>query len=515
MRHHGQMSLRGQGRGWKNVDLFEREARLLRGLKHPGIPDLVDAFDVDTPTDRTYVLVQRLAPGATLQALVEGGRWRPDEAEIERIAARLLDILTYLHGRRPPVIHRDIKPSNLVYDPSSGDVFLIDFGAVRETLLDGSTMVGTFGYMSPEQYMGRTTAVSDLYSLGATLLFLLSGRTPSDLPQRGLRVDWESVVVTGPRMRALLGAVLDPDPDARVPDAQQAAALLRGETLRASAAAATGSTSTLLVKRGARTPGVVGGFVPRRKPAGTRVEVVRNGTQSLLVDVPPMSLRGEALLMAGFATFWLGFVGVWTSGPCPVPCCCFLVAFLMHDRLTHIRNATSQPLLWLVRTYGVAVGTRACFPVCVYACGVLHVLRACPCSSRARVPPGAPLMAAFSIPFWAVGGGLAKNVITTVVVRMQLSITPREWRLASTGTRGRQLGVVEGATEDLELARCVTAATVNEEELVKCIELVEGVRTHRLGIGLKEPELLWVMEEINAFLADAGRAGRQLEAADE
>jgi serine/threonine protein kinase len=310
------MSLRGQGRGWKNVDLFEREARLLRGLKHPGIPDLVDAFDVDTPTDRIYVLVQRLAPGATLQALVEGGRWRPDEAEIERIAARMLDILTYLHGRRPQVIHRDIKPSNVVYDPPSGDVFLIDFGAVRETLLDGSTMVGTFGYMSPEQYMGRTSAVSDLYSLGATLLFLLSGRTPSDLPQRGLRVDWESVVVAGPRLRALLGGVLDPDPDGRVTDAQQAAALLRGETLRGAATAGSSSTATL-AKRDARTAGAVGGFLPRRKPAGTRIEIVRNGTQSLLVDVPPMSWRGETLMMAGFTTFWLGFIGTWTGGAFP------------------------------------------------------------------------------------------------------------------------------------------------------------------------------------------------------
>ena len=103
------MSLRGAGK-WKSVDLFEREARLLRGLEHPGIPTFVDAFNLDTATDRTYVLVQRLAPGASLQALVDGGAWRPDEKEIRRIARALLDILAYLHARRPPVVHRDVKP---------------------------------------------------------------------------------------------------------------------------------------------------------------------------------------------------------------------------------------------------------------------------------------------------------------------------------------------------------------------------------------------------------------------
>jgi serine/threonine protein kinase len=144
------MSLRGQG-SWKSVDLFEREARLLRSLSHPGIPSFVDAFNLDTPTDRMYTLVQRLAPGDTLQALVDSGAWRPDEAEIERIAASMLDILGYLHGLRPPVVHRDVKPSNVLYDRVSGRVTLVDFGAVRDTFVDGSTMIGTFGYMPPEQ----------------------------------------------------------------------------------------------------------------------------------------------------------------------------------------------------------------------------------------------------------------------------------------------------------------------------------------------------------------------------
>ena len=147
-----QMSLRGMGGKWKPVELFEREARLLRSLSHPGIPALLDSFEIDSATDRVYVLVQQLAPGATLQSLVDSRAWRPDEPEIEAIALRLLDVLSYLHARRPPVVHRDLKPSNVLYDRASGMVTLVDFGAVRDGInADGSTMIGTFGFMPPEQ----------------------------------------------------------------------------------------------------------------------------------------------------------------------------------------------------------------------------------------------------------------------------------------------------------------------------------------------------------------------------
>ena len=297
MWQRSQLSLRGSGR-WKSVELYERESRLLRGLSHPSIPAFVDAFEVDTPTDRVYVLVQQLAPGETLQALVDGGTWRPDEAEIERIAGALLDVLTYLHSRRPPVIHRDIKPSNVLYEPRTGVVSLVDFGAVRETLMDGSTQIGTFGYMAPEQFLGKASPASDLYSLGAVLLLLLSGRAPAELPQRGLRVDWERAVVVGPRLRALLSALLEPDPEARVGDARRAAALLRGEAP--------------VEPRGlTRAAPAAGGRV--RRPAGTRVVVSRDGASSLVVDVPPAGMTGSTLAVGGFAATWLGIVGLWTA----------------------------------------------------------------------------------------------------------------------------------------------------------------------------------------------------------
>ena len=289
------MSLRGQGR-WKAVELFEREARLLKGLSHPGIPALLDSFEIDSATDRTYVLVQQLAPGSTLQELVDRGTWRPDEAEIEEVGLRLLDVVAYLHARRPAVIHRDIKPSNLMYDPATRSLALVDFGAVRDALNDGSTVVGTLGYMPLEQFTGRTSTASDVYSVGATLLFLLTGRPPSDLPQNGLRVDWERAVSAGPRLRMLLSGLLELEAERRI-SAAEAVAVLRGETKLATRPSVTPASSAA---------------GSRRRPAGSRVVIERDG-ESLRVTIPPAGVTGETLSQGAFAATWLGIIGMWTA----------------------------------------------------------------------------------------------------------------------------------------------------------------------------------------------------------
>ena len=94
------------------------------------------------------------------------------QKEIREIATGLLGVLDYLHGRAPPVIHRDIKPSNVLLRPD-GTPALIDFGGMRAWQpagAAGATVVGTFGYMAPEQAAGQATPASDLYALGATLL---------------------------------------------------------------------------------------------------------------------------------------------------------------------------------------------------------------------------------------------------------------------------------------------------------------------------------------------------------
>ena len=123
--------------------------------------------------------------------------WRGTETEVRDIASQLLEILQYLHQQSPPLIHRDLKPHNIIRN-DDGRVFLVDFGAVqdvyRNTLLKGSTVAGTFGYMAPEQFRGAAVPASDLYGLGATILYLLTHRSPADLPQSRLKLSFRAHV---------------------------------------------------------------------------------------------------------------------------------------------------------------------------------------------------------------------------------------------------------------------------------------------------------------------------------
>lgn len=169
---------------WKDYDLFHRECSTLRSLSHPGIPTYYDDFVIeseDGAASRLF-LVQEYIEGRELQDLLdEDGPL--DEERVRDIATQTLEILHYLHTLNPPVIHRDLKPANLMIT-TSGSVKLIDFGAVREAVTAdgiGSTIVGTFGYMPPEQYTGASAPGTDLFALGATCVQLLTGRPPGEL----------------------------------------------------------------------------------------------------------------------------------------------------------------------------------------------------------------------------------------------------------------------------------------------------------------------------------------------
>ena len=152
------MSLRAL-RDWKQLELFQREAVVLQSLSHPGVPRYLGYFEEDAPDDRCFYIVQTEARGASLAEMLRDGK-RADEAEALRIATELLSILKYLGGLRPPVVHRDIKPENVVLEGGEwgGRVFLLDFGGVQgaapagETFASSSTVVGSYGYMAPEQF---------------------------------------------------------------------------------------------------------------------------------------------------------------------------------------------------------------------------------------------------------------------------------------------------------------------------------------------------------------------------
>ncbi len=208
------------------MKLFEREAETLKSLDHPAIPRYLDFFEVETELGRGFALVQSYIEARSLRERVQFNR-SFSENDLIDIAKQLLSILEYLHCRQPPVIHRDIKPSNILLSDRSGNspgqVHLVDFGSVQTVQHGGTvTVVGTYGYMPPEQFGGRSLPVSDLYSVGATLIYLATGQDPADLPQKEMRIEFEPVATLSYPFTRWLQWLTQPNPAQRPTSAQQA-----------------------------------------------------------------------------------------------------------------------------------------------------------------------------------------------------------------------------------------------------------------------------------------------------
>ena len=207
---------------------FEREARVLRQLHHPGIPEYIDHFLVGEGKQRSFYIVQRFIAGRTLAA--EMDRRRYTELEIIEIADAILEILEYLHGLAPPVVHRDIKPGNIVRCQDDDRLVLIDFGSVRDVLQDpklgGSTVAGTFGYMAPEQFRGDAYPASDVYAVGVLMVVLLSRKDPMDLMAPDHTLRWKSELAARPETVAFIERLLAVDREARPANGSEARAEL-------------------------------------------------------------------------------------------------------------------------------------------------------------------------------------------------------------------------------------------------------------------------------------------------
>ena len=218
---------------WDESKLFEREAQVLQHLDHPRIPKYRNYFVLDRLSGSRFSwfgLVQSYIPGASLQKLLDEGK-RFSEEQVEKIAVEVLTILVYLHELHPPVIHRDIKPSNLIWGEDER-VYLVDFGAVHnQAVLEGATftVVGTYGYVPMEQFGGRAVPASDLYALGATLIHLLTGIAPADLPQRDARIQFADRVGLDLGFVNWIGKLTEPSLAERFSTARQALEALKNK----------------------------------------------------------------------------------------------------------------------------------------------------------------------------------------------------------------------------------------------------------------------------------------------
>ena len=216
----------------KSKELFQREAEKLDELKHEQIPTVYDYFS----QGNSLYLVQEFIEGETLlQEYQREGRF--SEQKIREILQQLLPVLVYLHSKG--LIHRDIKPDNLMRRRSDGKLMLIDFGGIKEQTSQMGTGLCTPGYAVYEHIMGRAVAASDLYSLAATCVRLLTGCFPQsnsnlvdpvyDVDQR--RWLWQSVLKSQKRsisdfLANLLNKMLEDKSSQRYQSASEVLTLL-------------------------------------------------------------------------------------------------------------------------------------------------------------------------------------------------------------------------------------------------------------------------------------------------
>eukprot|EP00903_Cladosiphon_okamuranus_P013940 g12966.t1 len=483
---------------WKQLDLFQREAKVLKGLRHPGIPRYLDCFEEESEEHgKTFVLVQQLAHGRTLGQMVEEDSWRPTEPEVRRIGESVLEILTYLHGLRPAIVHRDIKPENIVIQggQSGGRVFLIDFGGVQDAGTDKptSTIIGTYGYMSPEQFRGEAVPGSDLYALGGTILFLLSGgRHPSEFQAARMEVSFLREVACGHVLKALLKGLLEPFPEDRL-SAEKSLHLLRFGGLPECGSSKAGAISSsskgrrnveVSDRRFGRDVGSVRGRdgygnalfgAVHRQPVGARTSIRREGG-TLVVDIPPEGLSGEAASLGGFAVLWNG-----------------LVVGMTASMLTG--------------------GVSALFQVM------------------------------FMAPFWFAGGKLGLETVKRVCVWERLEVGLSRWSLnqrwaplrrisaSSKKLKGDKAGQGGSASDaapweaDWRSAKTVEAGLSGNTDLVTCrswvdrhldqegravekwsLQIIEGVNRHDFGETLPPEEKVWIAEEVDSHIQSCLRA---------
>lgn len=178
------------------TDLFKKEAQVLEelGQNCSHIPTLY-AYFVE---NEQFYLVQEYIDGTSLSDFGV-----INSAQCRTILTSLLQTLQFIHSQK--IIHRDIKPENIIIRHSDGLPILIDFGAVKETMgtvalgsgsMVSSVVVGTKGFMPPEQSTGRTVYSSDLYALALTMIYSLTGKYPIEFPTNSLNgeLEWTNFV---------------------------------------------------------------------------------------------------------------------------------------------------------------------------------------------------------------------------------------------------------------------------------------------------------------------------------
>jgi serine/threonine protein kinase len=282
---------------WDDLELFEREALTLKTLKHPAIPSYIDYFEINTPEQKGFALVQSYIPVPTLEQYLNTGRTFT-ETEVKQIARQILEILIYLHEQNLPVIHSDIKPSNILIDlnTNTNPVFLIGFDCVKKNTLSNleNTVLGTYGYMAPEQFEGTAVPASDLYSLGATLIHLVTGTHPANLLQTDLQIEFSEL--TSSSLSTWLQWMTQPSLQQRPDSARYSLEVL--------------DVPHLLKLKSSQLVSI--------KATGSKIQLSKS-IGALSVLIPPSGFDTAVLFLALFAVAWNAGVFAWTVSALSMP----------------------------------------------------------------------------------------------------------------------------------------------------------------------------------------------------
>jgi serine/threonine protein kinase, bacterial len=266
-------------------DLFQREAKTLGKIgNHPQIPRLLDYFE----TNREFYLVQEYVSGSTLQQEVK--RSGPfNEAGIKQFLSEILPLMQYVHSQQ--VIHRDLKPANMIRRSQDKKLVLIDFGAVKDqvspilsTASEQTALtayaIGTPGYAPPEQMAMRPVYASDIYALGVTCLYLLTGKSPKDMaydPATGELV-WRNLVHVSDHFAEVLKKMLEVSVRHRY---QNATEVLRALELEPYMESLAKGMANQVVRPSRSNPNSVGGdstsstFPPSSSPSARMAAAIR------------------------------------------------------------------------------------------------------------------------------------------------------------------------------------------------------------------------------------------------
>jgi len=169
----------------QSIEKMQNEAEILSRLNHDRIVKLIDFFIED---HRGYLVLERIDGVSLRQKVSKEGKL--SQNEVLSLSIQMCEILEYLHGLEPPVVHRDFTPDNLILS-RDGTLKLVDFNVAQqqESTATG-TVVGKHCFIAPEQFRGKPTSQSDIYSMGATLFYLLTGEDPEPItcshPQKQL-----------------------------------------------------------------------------------------------------------------------------------------------------------------------------------------------------------------------------------------------------------------------------------------------------------------------------------------